>query len=270
LQDARESRTHGDAQPNPKNMTPLTAEQQRFISSVLNLRPRVAVFDCDGTLWPDDAGEQFLYWELEHKLLAPKVEQWIVSRYRDYKGGLVDETLMCGEMVTIHEGISCEMLEAAAREFFDEKLAGRIFPEMRELTLRLRDSGCQLWAVSSTNDWVISTAMRYFGIPADHVLAACVYRENGCASGRLRQVPSGPDKPKAILAAGIGQVDAAFGNSVFDAEMLEMARHAFAINPNPNLEALARERGWTIYKPMEQRLAAAEAGAISPGGGPRL
>jgi phosphoserine phosphatase len=231
---------------------PFTLAQQRFISSVLTLRPRLAVFDCDGTLWPDDSGEQFLYWELEHKLLAPEVERWIIARYRDYKRGLIDETLMCGEMVTIHDGISCERLESTAREFFDERFAPRIFPEMRELTLRLRDDGCELWAVSSTNDWVISAAMRHFGIPAEHVLAACVHRENGCASRRLRQVPSGPDKPKAIVDAGIAQVDAAFGNSVFDAEMLEMAGHGFAVNPNPDLELRARQRGWTIYKPAEQ------------------
>jgi phosphoserine phosphatase len=231
-------------------MSSFTPEQQHFIDTVLELHPRLAVFDCDGTLWPHDSGEQFLYWELEHKLLAPEVEQWIVPRYRDYKNGLVDETLMCGEMVTIHDGISCERLEVAAREFFDAQFASTIFPEMRELTLCLRDAGCNLWAVSSTNDWVIASAMRYFGIPAENVLAACVHRNNGCASGRLRQVPSGPDKPKAILDAGISQVDAAFGNSVFDSEMLEMSGHGFAINPSPELETRARQRGWTIYKPV--------------------
>jgi phosphoserine phosphatase len=31
--------------------------------------------------------------------------------------------------------------------------------------------------------------------------------------------------------------------------MLMMARHAFAVNPNPDLEVIAREQGWTIYFP---------------------
>ncbi len=237
-------------------MTQLSAAQQRFLSTVLDLRPRLAVFDCDGTLWPDDAGEQFLYWELERQLLTPEVACWITGRYRDYKNGQVDESAMCGEMVTIHAGLSCEQLEAAAREFFEEKFAGRIFPELREITFRLRDAGCDLWAVSSTNDWVIAAAMRYFAIPREHVLAASVHTENGCATNRLRQVPSGGDKPRAILDAGLLQVDAAFGNSIYDAEMLEMARHAFAVNPNPNLELRARQRGWTIYHP--------EQGAAAP------
>jgi len=28
-----------------------------------------------------------------------------------------------------------------------------------------------------------------------------------------------------------------------------MATHAFAVNPNPDLEATAHEHGWTIYFP---------------------
>jgi phosphoserine phosphatase len=31
--------------------------------------------------------------------------------------------------------------------------------------------------------------------------------------------------------------------------MLEMAKHSFAVNPNPDLEITARERGWTDYFP---------------------
>ena len=42
---------------------PPTAKQ--FIDSVLRLRPRVAAFDCDGTLWSGDAGEGFFDWEIK-------------------------------------------------------------------------------------------------------------------------------------------------------------------------------------------------------------
>jgi phosphoserine phosphatase len=45
------------------------------------------------------------------------------------------------------------------------------------------------------------------------------------------------------------EIDAAFGNSRWDADMLAMAKHGFAVNPNPDLAAEARGRGWTIYFP---------------------
>jgi phosphoserine phosphatase len=32
--------------------------------------------------------------------------------------------------------------------------------------------------------------------------------------------------------------------------MLEMAGRAYAINPNPDLEAVARNRAWRIYFPQ--------------------
>jgi phosphoserine phosphatase len=35
--------------------------------------------------------------------------------------------------------------------------------------------------------------------------------------------------------------------------MLAMAQHAFAINPNPDLERTAREKGWQIYFPEGAR-----------------
>ena len=40
--------------------------------------------------------------------------------------------------------------EREAAEFFEERIARRIFPEMLELTARLREAGCELWAISST------------------------------------------------------------------------------------------------------------------------
>ena len=66
---------------------------------------------------------------------------------------------------------------------------------------------------------------------------------------RLVRVPSGPGKPKALREALNKEIDAAFGNSRWDAEMLMIAKHAFAVNPNPDLEAIARDRGWAIYFP---------------------
>ena len=58
-------------------------------------------------------------------------------------------------------------------------------------------------------------------------------------------------KPQALREVVKKEIDAAFGNSRWDVDMLAMAKHAFAVNPNPDLEVIARQRGWTIYFPME-------------------
>lgn len=224
-----------------------TAEQ--FLNSVLELRPRIAVFDCDGTLWSGDAGAEFYYWELEQGLISEETLRRIRPRYNDYKEGKVDEATMCGEMVTIHKGLTEADLEAVAERFFSGSVEHHIFPIMRELTRRLAETGCELWAVSSTNEWVVRAGTRRFGIPDDHVLAACVQIENTCATDRLLRVPTGEGKAKVIREVIARPVDTAFGNSMHDAAMLGIAGNAFAINPNPDLEQLARERGWTIHFP---------------------
>ena len=229
-----------------RTSTPKAAD---FVASVLRLQPGIAAFDCDGTLWTGDAGEGFFDWELNQGLLPDETVSWARTRYADYKSGKVDEETMCGEMVTLHRGLSEDVVQRAAGQYFDSQIAGQIFPEMSDLVQRLRESGCDIWAVSSTNEWVIRAAMKHFGISETRILAANVQVEQGIITDRLVRIPTGEGKPRAIREVVQGDLDAAFGNSRWDIAMLEIARHAFAVNPNADLERLARERRWTIYFP---------------------
>ena len=227
-----------------------SSEAEAFLESILRLDLRVAAFDCDGTLWAGDAGERFFDWELrEGGIVSSALDKPMRARYADYKRGKVDETTMCGEMVTMHKGVAEAKLMDAATRFFDEFFVAQIFPEMRELVRRLQENGCEVWAVSSSNEWVIRAAMKHFSIPENRILAAKVEVDDGIATDRLIRTPSGPGKPQALREVGRKEIDAAFGNSRWDAEMLAMAKHAVAIHPNPDLEAMARDRGWHIYFP---------------------
>ena len=175
------------------------------------------------------------------------------ARYVEYKAGRVSEDEMCGEMVTMHKGMAEATVMEAASDFMEHAFPGHIFPEMQELVGRLPENGCDVWAVSSSNEWVIRAGMKLFGIAEDHILATKALIENGLITDRLACVPSGPGKPKVLREVVNKQIDAAFGNSRWDSEMLAMARHGFAVNPNPDLETMARQRGWTIYFPEGTR-----------------
>lgn len=229
------------------------ASQSSLIEAVLRLSPRLAVFDCDGTLWSGDAGEGFFDWELKRGVLSDEVVRWARARYAEYRVGKVSEDDMCGEMVQLHKGLEEADVLRLSAEFFQERLAPRIFPEMRQLVAELQKSGCDVWAVSSTNVWTIREAMKYFAIPPEKILAAAVEVENGIITDRLIRVPSGIGKPQAILEVIGRPPDTAFGNSRWDAEMLRIARYPVAVNPNPDLEQLARERNWTVYWPAGTR-----------------
>jgi HAD superfamily phosphoserine phosphatase-like hydrolase len=231
---------------------PLT---DKFLDSVVQLEPAVAAFDCDGTLWAGDAGSSFFDWTLREDGSVPDVlthgitRESMRQRFAAYKRGEVDETTMCGEMATMYRGNSDQKMLEVAGIFFEQLFARQIFPEMVELIRRLRESGCEIWAVSSSNEWIIRAAMKYFGIPANHILAAKVFLEGEIATDRLIRVPSGAGKTQALREVARKEIDAAFGNSRWDIEMLTMAKHAFAVNPNSDLESIAVSKGWPVYFP---------------------
>ena len=221
----------------------------QFIESVLQLAPQVAAFDCDGTLWSGDAGETFFDWEIKRGVVSLEVARAMRARYAEYKAGNVSEEDMCGEMVTMHKGLPDSAVMQAATEFMTSHFPGRVFPEMKQLVHQLLGQGCEIWAVSSSNEWLIRAGMTQFGIPDSRILAAKVELDHGIVSDKLVRVPSGPGKPKALREVAGKEMDAAFGNSRWDLDMLATAKHAFAVNPSPDLEMAAHQRGWTIYFP---------------------
>jgi phosphoserine phosphatase len=226
---------------------PLATEE--FFSAVLNTYPPIAVFDCDGTLWSRDAGSLFLTWSLEQGIVGRDTADWILDRYAGYKRGQVSEIEICGQMVQMYAGALESELRFAAERFFREHIAPHVFPEMEQLVRQLARQGAEIWAVSSTNQWVIEAALVGFGIPPERTLASRVEVRDGVLAETLVAVPSGAAKRTALLQAGVPTPHAVFGNSLHDAAMLAMAVAPFAVNPTPQLAEMAKLERWPIYWP---------------------
>jgi phosphoserine phosphatase len=222
---------------------------KEFASSVLEVAPAVAVFDCDGTLWSGDSGYDFMVWSIEEGLVSRNAADWIDSRYRLYRAGTVSELAMCGEMVQIYVGLSENEIRKAAATFFKARFISRIFPEMESLVRSLQERNTDIWVVSSTNNWVIEAGVAGFDIPASRVISARVALAGGIITSKLVDVPTGEGKAKSLVAAGVASPDVVFGNSVHDAAMLEIARRAFPVNPTPALLQIAAQQGWPVFYP---------------------
>src|ERR1700756_5186786 len=106
---------------------------ENFINSVLSLKPRIAVFDCDGTLWANNSGEDFFYWSMNRGMVSAGVQKWARNRYEDYRQGNVAEEVMCGEMTTMYAGLRVKEIEIAAAEFFADIIKPHYFLEMQRL-----------------------------------------------------------------------------------------------------------------------------------------
>jgi len=229
------------------NLAPLSTAE--FHDRVHSLSPKIAVFDCDGTLWSGDAGSAFMHWSIETRLIPPDMITFINRRYQGYLAGEVSELVICGEMVQIYTMIEIETIRAAAATFFRDHIEKNIFPEMLQLVTDLQRQGVDIWAVSSTNDWVVEEGVKRFNIPANRVLAARTEAVGGVATNRLVAVPTDELKVTALHGVGITAPDVVFGNSVHDAAMLAIARSAFPVNPSTALLERAVAEGWPVYYP---------------------
>ncbi len=190
-----------------------------------------------------------MHWTIENGLVSRETTDWIDARYRAYNRGEVSELSICGEMVQMYQGLREAELRAAAGDFFTSRIERNIFPEMLALVEQLRHTDVVLWAVSSTNDWVIEEGMKRFGIPPERVLAVCVEVKDGMVTDVIRDVPTDEGKVMALRRAGVTNPDAVFGNSVHDAAMLAIARRAFPVNPTPALTERSLQEGWPVYYP---------------------
>jgi phosphoserine phosphatase len=222
---------------------------EEFERRVFDCKPKVAVFDCDGTLWGGDAGYGFMAWTLEKGLVSRSTSDWLDTRYRDYRAGNVSEVAMCAEMVQMYAGLREAELRAAAAKYVEKFVRQNIFEEMLALVTRMRKAGVELWAVSSTNRWVVAEGLRDFGIPVERILAAEVRVKDGIITSEIIDVPTDEAKAAALKRVGLPGPDAVFGNSIHDLAMLELARCAFPINPSPALLEAAAKKNWGHYRP---------------------
>jgi len=247
--------------------TPRILATAEFHAAVHTLAPRVAVFDCDGTLWSGDAGTSFMRWTIARGILSPEAVAWLDGRYQGYLAGQISELAICGEMVQVYRGLRESDMRAAAAEFFATQIERNIFPEMLSLVAELQSAGTEIWAVSSTCDWVIEEGVRRFSIPANRVLAARVAIDSdsdaGLVTGTLLDVPTDEGKVASLARVGITAPDCVFGNSIHDAAMLAIARGsqdptaahglrnsgAFPVNPSPALLTRAAAEGWPVFYP---------------------
>jgi phosphoserine phosphatase len=201
-------------------------------------------------LWSGDSGLGFMVWSLEQGLVSRSTSDWIDTRHRAYRQGHVSELEICGEMVQIYAGLREQELRAAAARYVEEFVRPRVFPELVSLVAALRRAGAGIWAVSSTCRWIVGEAVRDFGISEDRVLAAEVRVAGGIITSEIVDVPTDEGKVATLRRVGLDRPDAAFGNSIHDLAMLEIARCAFPVNPSPALLQAAARNGWGYFRPQ--------------------
>jgi HAD superfamily hydrolase (TIGR01490 family) len=138
----------------------------------------------------------------------------------------------------------------AGEEIYDELMADRIWAGTRILAQQHLDAGQRVWLVTATPVELASIIARRLGLTG--ALGTVAEVVDGRYTGRLvGELMHGEAKAEAVRALAEREgLDlsrcTAYSDSANDLPMLTLAGTAVAVNPDTELRAVARSRGWTI------------------------
>jgi HAD superfamily hydrolase (TIGR01490 family) len=138
----------------------------------------------------------------------------------------------------------------AAEEVYDELMADRIWSGTRVLAQQHLDAGQRVWLVTATPVELASIIAKRLGLTG--ALGTVAEVKNGTYTGRLvGELMHGEAKAEAVRALAEREgLDlsrcTAYSDSSNDLPMLTEVGTAVAVNPDTELRAIARSRGWTV------------------------
>ncbi|MGY2078341.1 HAD family hydrolase [Modestobacter sp. SYSU DS0657] len=147
-------------------------------------------------------------------------------------------------------GRPVEEIKQASEEIYDELMADRIWSGTRLLAQQHLDAGQRVWLVTATPVELASIIAHRLGLTG--ALGTVAEVVDGRFTGRLvGELMHGDAKAQAVrvLAEREGLDLArcsAYSDSSNDLPMLSLVGTAVAVNPDSELRAIARSRGWTI------------------------
>lgn len=139
---------------------------------------------------------------------------------------------------------------AALEHVIVPRLIDQVRPESRELVEMHRDAGRDTWIVSASGEGIVAPLARAVGMTGG------VGTRLATADGRYTGELDGPfvygeGKVEAVRALADERdydlrLSYAYSDSASDVPLLELVGHPVAVNPDRELELLARARGWPV------------------------
>jgi HAD superfamily hydrolase (TIGR01490 family) len=215
---------------------------------------RLALFDLDNTLLAGDSDYEWGQFLVDRGVLEREsYEAQNRAYYDQYVAGTLD----------IHEFLGFALRPLAAHEPADlerwhaDFMAARIRPMIgapaRELVREhlVADDLCAI--ITATNSFVTAPIAREFGIA--HLIATEPEKRNGRFTGKVAGIPcfrEGKVKRLEAWLSSRGKRLADFAESTLysdshnDLALLERVTRPVAVDPDEQLAAVARQRGWAV------------------------
>lgn len=223
----------------------------------------ILAFDADGTLWSGDVGNDLFYALIEaqavreaaYAALAREAEMFAIAYSgnateiartlcAEYEAGTYPEERCFAMMAWVFAGMSLSDTIAFSRDVARKtNLEDRLHRFLDPVFDWSRKNHVAVWVVSASAKWMVEIGVEMFGIPNDHVIGMMPVIENEVVMpellgrpvyGRNKPMVLGERCPSGVLLGG-------FGDSSYDAPMLQKAHVPVAVRPKSSLIARAHE-----------------------------
>jgi HAD superfamily hydrolase (TIGR01490 family) len=211
----------------------------------------VAFFDLDGTLVVGQTTLLLVNFLRKVGVVTRRFYLGTALWFVGYKLGLVTVNEKSRHQgARVFAGRTLEEVDELMRTFTDEILAPRFHPAATAALAEHQSEGDRVVVISAALEPVVKAVCRRLGV-ADYSGTACEVAD-GRYIGRLLG-PSPHGDHKEVVAAeymkrwGIEADECwAYADHGSDLALLRSVGHAVAVNPKPELLAVAREAGWPV------------------------
>jgi phosphatidylglycerophosphatase C len=246
--------------------TPLTLSPDKLVTELDALlgdsdpSDAVLAFDGDGTLWSGDVGEDLFHRAMHESFLLEAAYPALVAEaeqhhiplgpaeananalasvlFASYLAGQYPERETCAMMTWCYAGRRLDEVQAlAARVLEQTELSRRLTPELAPIVEWSHRVGVRRVLISASPRAIVEPAGAHWGFEPSDIAAATPSVSSGVVQPRLEgAVPYADGKLTAGKALfGSARWLAAFGDNVFDIDMLRTAELGVAVRPKPKL-----------------------------------
>jgi HAD superfamily hydrolase (TIGR01490 family) len=211
----------------------------------------LAIFDLDNTLLNGDSDYLWGVFLAEQGMVDGAFYERENERfYQEYKQGRLDifEFLRFSLRPLAQQPL--ERLQQLHRQFMRDKIEPIILPAAEKLIEHHRSAGDTLLIVTATNAFVTAPIAERLGVR--HLIATEPERIDGRYTGNVAGIPSFQDGKVRRLEAWLAEHGQDLAGSSFysdshnDIALLEVVERPVAVDPDPQLDAYARDRGWPV------------------------
>lgn len=211
----------------------------------------LAIFDLDNTLLGGDSdhawGEFLVNQGIVDRAHYQRENDRFYQQYQD--GGLVIEDYLAFALQPLSQH-SKQQLDAWHRQFMIEMIDPIRLPQADTLLDKHRQQGDVLLIITATNRFVTEPIAHALGV--DDILATDPEFIDGRYTGRVAGTPCFQEGKVKRLQQWLGEHHQDLEGSYFysdshnDLPLLERVSFPVAVDPDPQLQTIARQRNWPI------------------------